>query len=87
VAEEPPPHEKRAHTSSKLRPVVIGYIRISLIFLSGPMMKTARTVALSAGVRVFASPETDAGSMSYSLAALKSESPIAFGRAELDHRR
>src|SRR5439155_6264642 len=51
-------------TSSKLRPVVMGYIRISLIFLSGPTTKTARTVALSAGVRVFASPETEPGSMS-----------------------
>ena len=50
--------------SSKLRPVVIGYIRMSLIFLSGATMNTARTVALSAGVRAFASPETDAGSMS-----------------------
>src|SRR5216684_4588845 len=63
-------------TSSKLRPVVIGYMSMILIFLSGPMMNTARTVALSAGVRVFASPETEAGSMSYSFATLKSASPI-----------
>src|SRR6266700_3177929 len=38
-------------TSSKLRPVLIGYISCSLIFLSGPMTNTVRTVALSAGVR------------------------------------
>src|SRR6185436_11840082 len=31
-------------TSSKLRPVVIGYMSISLIFLSGPMTYTVRTV-------------------------------------------
>src|SRR5437879_12841626 len=37
--------------SSKLRPVVIGYASISLILLSGPMMKTVRTVALLAAVR------------------------------------
>src|SRR3954469_25055105 len=51
-------------TSSKFRPVVIGEYRTSLIFLSAPMTNTVRTVALSAGVRVFASPETEAGSMS-----------------------
>src|SRR6187397_2808404 len=38
-------------TSSKLRPVVIGYTSISLIFLSGPMTNTVRTVALLAAVR------------------------------------
>src|SRR6185369_6760571 len=37
--------------SSKLRPVLIGYVSIALIFLSGPMMKTERAVALSAAVR------------------------------------
>src|SRR5580658_750534 len=31
-------------TSSKFRPVVIGYTRISLIFLSGPITNTLRTV-------------------------------------------
>src|SRR5258706_15521628 len=31
-------------TSSKLRPVVIGYAMMSLIFLSGPMTNTLRTV-------------------------------------------
>src|SRR4051794_14827962 len=36
-------------TSSKLRPVVIGYTRTSLTFLSGPMTNTLRTVWLSAG--------------------------------------
>ena len=59
-------------TSSKLRPVVIGYTRTSLIFLSGPITNTFRTVWLSAGVRDFASPETSAGSIPYSLATLKS---------------
>src|SRR6516165_11518653 len=36
-------------TSSKFRPVVIGYTRTSLIFLSGPITNTFRTVWLSAG--------------------------------------
>src|SRR5207302_7830541 len=38
-------------TSSKLRPVVIGLTRISLIFLSGRPRQTLRSVWLSAGVR------------------------------------
>src|SRR5436309_3077996 len=63
-------------TSSKLRPVVIGYTRISLIFLSGPITKTLRTVALSAGVREVASPETSAPSIPYAFAILNSGSPI-----------
>ena len=33
--------------SSKLRPVLAGYVIISLIFLSGPMTKTERTVNTS----------------------------------------
>ncbi len=51
-------------TSSKLRPVVIGYTRINLTFLSGPTTKTLRTVWLSAGVRVVGSPDVLAGSIS-----------------------
>ena len=50
-------------TSSNLRPVVIGYTRTSLIFLSGPITNTFRTVWLSAGVRAAGSPEADAGSI------------------------
>ena len=42
----------------------------SLIFLSGPMTKTLRTVWLSAGVRVRGSPDAEAGSISYSLETL-----------------
>src|SRR5689334_12506021 len=38
-------------TSSKLRPVLIGYVSCSLIFLSGPTTNTERTVALSVAVR------------------------------------
>src|SRR5437773_8041833 len=34
-------------TSSKLRPVVIGYTMMSFTFLSGPITKTLRTVILS----------------------------------------
>src|SRR5206468_815485 len=49
--------------SSKLRPVVIGYASISLIFLSGLMMKTVRTVALSAAVRPSHESPASAGSM------------------------
>ncbi len=49
--------------SSKLRPVVMGYISISLIFLSGPMMNTVRTVALSAAVRPSEVAPASAGSM------------------------
>src|SRR3989441_4814049 len=41
-------HEsRRRSTSSKLRPVLIGYTIIALTFLSGPTMNTERTVALS----------------------------------------
>ena len=50
-------------TSSKLRPVVIGYTRISLTFLSGPTTNTFRTVWLSAGVLALGSPEVLAGSI------------------------
>src|SRR4051812_30750631 len=49
--------------SSKLRPVVIGYVSINFIFLSGPMMKTERTVALVAAVRPSEVPGSSAGSM------------------------
>jgi hypothetical protein len=42
-------------TSSKLRPVVIGQLDISLIFLSGPITKTVQTVASIAAVRSCAS--------------------------------
>src|SRR5581483_1640353 len=41
-------------TSSKLRPVLIGYVSMALIRLSGPITNTERTVALSAGVRPWA---------------------------------
>ena len=50
-------------TSSKFRPVVIGYTRISFTFLSGPITNTLRTVWLSAGVRAPGSPSVSAGSM------------------------
>src|SRR5262249_45905014 len=59
-------------TSSKLRPVVIGYTRISLIFLSGPMTKTLRTVWLSAAVRSATSPPVSAGSIPYAFQTAKS---------------
>src|SRR5712691_9525555 len=46
-------HEsRRRSTSSKLRPVLIGYTIIALTFLSGPTMNTERTVALSTAVRL-----------------------------------
>src|SRR5215467_4646761 len=64
-------------TSSKFRPVVIGYTRISLIFLSGPITKTLRTVWLSAGVRPSASPSTPAGSIPYSFATVRYGSPMS----------
>src|SRR5580765_4427371 len=63
-------------TSSKLRPVVIGYTRISLIFLSGPMTKTLRTVWLSAAVRPSKVPSRVAGSMPYAFDTFRSVSPI-----------
>ena len=49
--------------SSKFRPVVIGYASINLIFLSGPMMNTVRTVALLAAVRPSEVSPVSAGSM------------------------
>jgi hypothetical protein len=49
--------------SSKLRPALIGYTRISLTFLSGPITNTLRTVMLSAAVRAAAAPPAAAGSM------------------------
>src|SRR5580704_5062644 len=49
--------------SSKFRPVVIGYASISLILLSGPTMKTVRTVALLAAVRPSHVSPASAGSM------------------------
>ena len=49
--------------SSKLRAVVIGYASISLILLSGPMMKAVRTVALFAAVRPSDVSPASAGSM------------------------
>jgi hypothetical protein len=50
-------------TSSKLRPVVIGYTSTSFTFLSGLITNTFRTVWLSAGVRFSWSPEALAGSI------------------------
>src|SRR5688572_33270988 len=38
-------------TSSKLRPVLIGYVSVAFTFLSGPMTNTDRTVEFSAAVR------------------------------------
>ena len=50
-------HESRTRsTSSKLRPVLIGEVTISLIFLSGPMTNAERTVALSVARRPLAVP-------------------------------
>src|SRR4029450_12786638 len=51
-------------TSSKLRPVDIGYVSMALTFLSGPMTNTDRTVALSAGVRPCAVVPAPPASMS-----------------------
>ena len=50
-------------TSSKLRPVLMGYMSCSLIFLSGPMTNTVRTVALSEGVRPWEVLPAEAGNM------------------------
>ena len=63
-------------TSSKFRPVVIGYTMRSLIFLSGPTMNTVRTVWLSAAVRPSALSPAVAGSMPYSFAISSVGSPI-----------
>ena len=63
-------------TSSKFRPVVIGYTRINFTFLSGPTTKTLRTVWLSAGVRSAGSPEVLDGNIPYSFETLKSLSPM-----------
>lgn len=63
-------------TSSKLRPVVIGYTMMSLIFLSGPMMKTFLTVWLSAGVRPSHDPSSVAGNIPYSFETWRFVSPI-----------
>src|SRR3954465_10805196 len=49
--------------SSKLRPVVIGYVSISLIFLSGPTTNTVRTVWFVAAERPSDVPASSAGSM------------------------
>ena len=49
---------------------------MSLIFLSGPMTKTLRTVWLSAGVRPSEVPLTLAGNMPYSFETLRPGSPI-----------
>ena len=51
-------------TSSKFRPVLIGYVSIALTFLSGPTMNTERTVALSAAVRPCDVSPAPSGSMS-----------------------
>ncbi len=56
--------ESRIRRSSwTLRPVVIGYTRISLIVLSGAMTNVLRTVWFMAGVRCVGSPDTSAGSI------------------------
>jgi hypothetical protein len=61
--------------SSKLRPVVIGYVSISLIFLSGPMMNTDRTVWLVVALRP-SDATSSAGSMLYSFEMVRSVSPM-----------
>jgi len=48
----------------------------SLIFLSGPMTNTLRTVWLSAGVRPSQVPSKVAGSIPYSFEIFRSASPI-----------
>src|SRR5262249_13726989 len=63
-------------TSSKLRPVVIGYTKISLIFLSGPMMNTLRTVWLSAAVLPSDVVPLAAGSIPYNFEISSVGSPI-----------
>jgi len=55
-------------TSSKLRPVDMGYTMINLMRLSGPMTKTLRTVWKSDNGRPSDPPTVSAGSMPYSLA-------------------
>ena len=71
-------HESSSRrTSSKFRPVLIGYVIIALTFLSGPMTKTERAVALSAGVRPSHVSPASAGSMSYFLTIFSSGSPIS----------
>ena len=50
-------------TSSKLRPVDMGYTMISLIRLSGPITKTLRTVWKSDNGRASEPPTVSAGSM------------------------
>jgi hypothetical protein len=70
--------ESRArNTSLKSRPVLIGYRIENFSFLSGPMTKTARIVALSAAVRVAALPLAFGWIMSYSLETFRSVSPIS----------
>src|SRR2546425_5665598 len=64
----------RRITSSKLRPVLIGYTSIAFTFLSGPMTNTERTVALSAAVRF--PPVAVGWIMSYAFATVSSESPM-----------
>ena len=63
-------------SSSKFRPVLIGYVRLILIFLSGPMRNTDRTVALSAAVLPSEESPTAAGNMSYILATLRLSSAM-----------
>ena len=53
------------NTSSKLRPVLMGYTNISFIFLSGPTTNTVRTVELFAAVRPSDVLPASDGSMSY----------------------
>ena len=50
-------------SSEKLRPVTFGYATISLIFLSGLITNTLRTVRLSSAHREPASPHASAGSI------------------------
>jgi len=68
---------RRRRTSSKFRPVLIGYVSIALIFLSGPIRNTERTVALSAAVRPWEVVPAFSGSMSKALAISSSGSPMS----------
>ena len=56
--------------------MLIGYVMVALIFLSGPMRNTDRAVALSAGVRPSLVSPAAAGSMSYCLTIFNWGSPM-----------
>ena len=71
-------HESRSRRiSAKLRPVLIGYVSVALICLSGPITNTERAVALSIGVRPSEVSPASAGSMSYVLTISSVGSPMS----------